>query len=93
VKSTDPVDSWSAWILTVALNYTRSHFRRLRCEGSALRRLVGEIGSSAGDAAERVTRSVDLVRAISSLTRRQREVVTLYYRLDMPEAEEQLMFP
>jgi RNA polymerase sigma factor (sigma-70 family) len=83
-KSGEPVEAWPQWILTVALNQTRDHFRRLRSERSALNRLAGQLGSAGDDHSERVSNSVDLVRAMRGLTRRQREVVTLFYRLDLP---------
>ena len=86
-KQGEPVDSWPKWILTVALNQTRSHFRRLRTERTALRRLAQEIAADSGDHGDRVTSGVDLVRAMSTLTRRQREVATLFYKLDMTVSE------
>jgi RNA polymerase sigma factor (sigma-70 family) len=86
-KDGDPVDSWPKWILTVALNQTRSHFRRLRTERTALRHLAEVMRADGGDLSDRVTSGVDLVRAMSSLSRRQREVATLFYKLDMPISE------
>jgi RNA polymerase sigma-70 factor (ECF subfamily) len=87
----DPVDSWPAWVVTVALNRTRNHFRSLGRERAALTRLAAEVPTTAGpsptDPADRAAASVDLLRAMTSLTRRQREVVTLYYRLDLPLAK------
>lgn len=83
----DEVDSWPAWILTVALNQTRNHFRRLGRERSALRRLAGLLEPHQRELADRVASHVDLIRAMSGLTRREREVVALHYRLDMQVAD------
>jgi RNA polymerase sigma-70 factor (ECF subfamily) len=82
-KAGDQVDVWPAWVLTVALNHTRNHFRRLGRERAALRRLAGQLEPLQKEFADRVASSVDLVHAMSELTRREREVVALHYRLDM----------
>lgn len=86
-KTGDEVDSWSSWVLTVALNQTRNHFRRLGRERAALRRLAGQLDPNQREFADRVAGTVDLVRAMSALTRREREVVALHYRLDMSVSE------
>jgi RNA polymerase sigma factor (sigma-70 family) len=87
-KAGGEVASWSAWVVTVALNHTRNHFRRLGRERAALRRLANQLEPMKhGEFADRIAGSVDLVRAMSSLTRREREVVALHYRLDMPVSE------
>jgi RNA polymerase sigma factor (sigma-70 family) len=82
-KAGAEVDIWSSWVLTVALNHTRSHFRRLGRERAALRSLAGQLEPLQREFADQVASSVDLVRAMSELTRREREVVALHYRLDM----------
>ena len=82
-KTGGEVDSWPSWVLTVALNQTRNHFRRLGRERAALRRLAGQLDPVQREFADRVAGTVDLVRAMSELTRREREVVALHYRLDM----------
>ncbi|MGO9344715.1 MAG: RNA polymerase sigma factor [Acidimicrobiales bacterium] len=87
VKAGDEVASWPAWVVTVALNHTRNHFRRLGRERSALRLLAGQLEPRQKELADRVASSVDLVRAMSKLTRREREVVSLHYRLDMSLSE------
>jgi RNA polymerase sigma-70 factor (ECF subfamily) len=86
-KAGGEVDSWPSWVLTVALNQTRNHFRRLGRERKALRRLAGELEPLQREFTDRVASNVDLVRAMSDLTRREREVVALHYRLDMPISE------
>ncbi len=82
-KAGDEVASWPAWVVTVALNHTRNHFRRLGKERAALRLLAVRLEAPPRELADRVASSVDLVRAMSKLTRREREVVALHYRLDM----------
>ncbi len=48
-----------------------------------MRLLASRLDSPQKELAERVANSVDLVRAMSRLSRREREVVALHYRLDM----------
>lgn len=86
-KAGGEVDSWRSWVLTVALNHTRNHFRRLGRERTALKRLAVQLEPVQREFADRVASSVDLVRAMSELTRREREVVALHYRLDMSVSE------
>ena len=83
-KAGDEVASWPSWVVTVALNHTRNHFRRLGRERAALRQLAVRLEPADKDPADKVSSGIDLVRAMSKLTRREREVVALYYRLDMP---------
>ena len=71
VKAGGEVASWPAWVVTVALNHTRNHFRRLGRERAALRRLANQLEPMQhGEFTDRIASSVDLVRAMSSLTRR-----------------------
>lgn len=72
------VERLDRWILTVALNLTRSRWRRHRRE---LALAKGE------PAVEADASNVDLHRALRSLPRRQREVVVLHYLMDLPVAE------
>jgi RNA polymerase sigma factor (sigma-70 family) len=86
------IESLKAWVTTVALNVTRSGFRRLMAEHRARRRLesglphppetergVGAIAAAAD--------TVDLRRALALLPRRQREATVLRYYMDMDVAE------
>lgn len=60
----------------VALNRSRSVWRRLRSERDAWTRLSPEPGAAAeGD------ETIDIARALRKLPRRQREVVVLHYYL------------
>lgn len=75
----DSIEQLDRWVLTVALNLARNRWRKIRREigGRAVDRPVpAEDGQS-----------VDLQRALRDLPGRQREVVVLYYLLDLPVAE------
>jgi len=78
----DEIRSLEGWVTTVALNLARSGLRRVRSERAARARLhtsgVGEPPS-----ADRI----DVERALSTLTRRQREVVVLRYYLQLDTRE------
>jgi RNA polymerase sigma-70 factor, ECF subfamily len=87
------IESLKAWVTTVALNVTRSGFRRLRAERRARGRLgsgspshaidsEGEVGTIAA-----VTDTIDVRRALALLSRRQRQATVLRYYLDMDVAE------
>lgn len=71
------------WVTRVAANLAISEVRR--------RKRAGEIGMSVAAASLPIEdSSVDrivLAQAISTLSKRQREVITLRYLLDLPEAE------
>ena len=73
----------AGWVVTVALNHARSGHRRRSSERKAIERLaarpVADSASAVDDAA--VVRS-----ALSSLARRQRDAVVLYYFLDLDVA-------
>jgi RNA polymerase sigma-70 factor, ECF subfamily len=88
-KRGEHVESWSSWVLTVALNHTRSHFRRVGRERVALQRLARQLENrhQGRDRDDQIASAVDLLRAMRKLTRRQREVVTMHYRLDITVAE------
>ena len=72
------IEHLDRWVLTVALNVSRSRWRKDRRET----RLAGTPDRSAVD---RVP-DVDLERAVAELPRRQREVVVLHYLLGWPVA-------
>jgi RNA polymerase sigma-70 factor (ECF subfamily) len=81
----EEIDSLQAWVAAVAMNLTRSRFRRMRSERKARARLR-ESGWT-DDPALDVGRSVDVERALSSLPRRQREAVVLRYYLQLDTRE------
>jgi RNA polymerase sigma-70 factor (ECF subfamily) len=77
----DRLEHLERWVLTVALNLARNRWRKIRREvgGRAVERAV--------PAQEAEAEAVDLRRALRDLPGRQREVVVLYYLLDLPVAE------
>jgi RNA polymerase sigma-70 factor (ECF subfamily) len=78
----EQLDSLPAWVAAVALNQTRSGWRRAMAERRARRRIPESSGPAApsGD-------HVDVARALEALPRRQREVAVLRYLLEMSTAE------
>jgi RNA polymerase sigma-70 factor (ECF subfamily) len=77
----ETIGSLAAWVTTVALNLTRSAFRRARAERRARERIRTEPGPAVPE------ELVDLERALASLPRRQREATVLRYYLDMDVTE------
>lgn len=78
------VESLPAWVAAVALNQTRSGWRRAMAERRA-RRLSHERSGSVVSAPNE--EHVDVARALEALPRRQREVAVLRYLLEMSTAE------
>jgi RNA polymerase sigma factor (sigma-70 family) len=78
----DQVESLPSWVAAVALNLTRSGWRRTMAERRARRRFP-ERSVSAAPSEEHV----DVARALEALPRRQREVAVLRYLLEMSTAE------
>lgn len=79
-----PIDSLPNWVAAVALNLSRSRWRRVVTERRARARLVeeprpGGVGT--------VDDAVDVRRALASLPRRQREVAVLRYLLALSTTE------
>jgi RNA polymerase sigma factor (sigma-70 family) len=77
------VDSLPGWVAAVALNLTRSGWRRSMSERRARRRMPERSGSPDTPSEEHV----DVARALEGLPRRQREVAVLRYLLEMNTAE------
>jgi RNA polymerase sigma factor (sigma-70 family) len=74
-------DHLAGWVVTVALNHARSGRRREGSEKRAVERLGARVG------AERDADDAIVVRAaLSTLARRQRDCVVLYYFLDLDVA-------
>jgi RNA polymerase sigma-70 factor (ECF subfamily) len=78
----EQLDSLPAWVVTVALNQTRSGWRRAMAERRARRRIPESSGGAAPS-----EEHVDVTRALETLPRRQREVAVLRYLLEMSTAE------
>jgi RNA polymerase sigma-70 factor (ECF subfamily) len=81
----EEIESLNAWVTTVAMNLTRSSFRRLRSERKARARL--REGGWIDDPAPDAERSIDVERALAALPRRQREVAVLRYYLQLDTRE------
>lgn len=75
----------SAWLFRVALNLSRSHFRRVSAERRAIGRLAGIANEVSTDDDIALVLTVRL--AVASLPRRQAQVVVCRYFLDMDVQE------
>lgn len=77
------MESLPAWVAAVALNQTRSAWRRTMAERRARRRLGHpvDVAPPPGEA------HVEIASALAGLPRRQREVAVLRYLLEMSTAE------
>jgi RNA polymerase sigma factor (sigma-70 family) len=77
------LESLPAWVAAVALNLTRSGWRRAmaerRARGRSLQRSVSAVHPS--------EEQIDVARALEALPRRQREVAVLRYLLEMSTSE------
>jgi RNA polymerase sigma-70 factor (ECF subfamily) len=81
-ERTEPIERLDAWVVTVALNLTRSGLRRIGAERRARARLA-----PSGPPSSQSDARIDIERALSRLPRRQREVVVRRYVLDHTTAE------
>ena len=79
------IDSLAAWVRVVALNQLRNRWRTRSREQRATQLLADTQVPLGAD--DEVERSMDLVAALASLSRRQREAVALHYRLGLSVAE------
>ena len=79
----EQLDSLPAWVAAVALNQTRSGWRRSMAERRARRRIPESSVATAAPSADHI----DVARALEALPRRQREVAVLRYLLEMSTAE------
>jgi RNA polymerase sigma-70 factor (ECF subfamily) len=79
----EQVESLPAWVTAVALNLTRSGWRRTMAERRARRRFPERSGVAGTPSEEHV----DVARALEALPRRQREVAVLRYLLEMSTGE------
>lgn len=77
------MESLPAWVAAVALNLTRSGWRRTMAERRAGRRFPERAIRADAPREEHV----DVARALEALPRRQREVAVLRYLLEMGTAE------
>ena len=77
------MESLPAWVAAVALNLTRSGWRRTMVERRARRRFPERAIRADAPSEEHV----DVATALEALPRRQREVAVLRYLLEMSTAE------
>lgn len=83
-------ESLRAWVTKVAINITRSAYRRMRAERRARERLAGRGQLDLMGGQESIggsERSIDIARALALLPRRQREATVLRYYLDLSVLE------
>jgi RNA polymerase sigma-70 factor (ECF subfamily) len=73
----DPIGSLPAWVAAVALNLTRSGWRRSLAERRASRRLQPTSKVAPAPSEDQI----EVARALAALPRREREVVVLRYLL------------
>ena len=78
----DVIESLPAWVAVVAMNLTRSGWRRVTAE----RRARALLASVVADDSRGVDR-VDVQRALAGLPRRQRQIAVLRYFLQMDTRE------
>jgi len=76
-----PGQNPAGWVRTVAVNLSRSRWRRVRRFRNLMPRLVARPSTSA------VASDPDLAVALAGLATRQRQVVALRYWADLPLAE------
>jgi RNA polymerase sigma-70 factor, ECF subfamily len=77
-------DNLPAWVVRVAINETRSRWRRVAAERRALGRLNGQV---ARDDRPNQDELVDLSDAVRRLPLRQQQAVVLHYLLGLDVAE------
>jgi RNA polymerase sigma-70 factor (ECF subfamily) len=81
----EPIDSLPAWVTRVAVNLSRSRWRRSRVEQRGRERIGGAGGPAHRD--DRPEDRIDVRRALAALPRRQREATVLRYYLGLDVAE------
>lgn len=79
----DDIESLPAWVAVVAMNLTRSGWRRVTAERRARARLASAVASDDARSVDRV----DIQRALAGLPRRQRQIAVLRYFLHMDTRE------
>ena len=77
------LESLPAWVAAVALNQTRSGWRRTMAERRARHQMPHRAAVQAPPSEDHL----EVARALSTLPRRQREVAVLRYHLEMSTAE------
>lgn len=80
-----PIDNLAAWVTHAAMNQIRSAHRHREVAGRK-RHLIAVVDSEGDPTTDRAGH-LDLRRALDHLTARQRNVIALYYGLDLPVAQ------
>ena len=75
------IESLAAWVTAVAMNLSRSRWRRLKAERRARERWAAPQADPDAD------RSVDVQRALARLSHRERQAVVLHYYMGYEVAE------
>ncbi|MGZ8582242.1 MAG: RNA polymerase sigma factor [Actinomycetota bacterium] len=83
--SREPIGSPASWVAVVAMNLSRSTWRRTLAERRARER--ERLGVAPTEDARAVDERVDVARALGALPRRQREVAVLRYFLQLSTQE------
>jgi RNA polymerase sigma-70 factor (ECF subfamily) len=78
----EEIASLQAWVMTVAMNLSRSRFRRLRTEMRIGERLAAASRAEVADET-RIDARVDVAQALGRLPYRQRAVTVLRYYMGM----------
>lgn len=81
----EPIDNLAAWVTHAAMNQIRSTHRRA-ATARRNRHLIAVVDTH-DEAITGLADALDLRRALRELTRRQRDVVALYYALDLSTTE------
>ncbi len=81
--SRDPIETPAAWVAVVAMNLSRSAWRRTLAERKARERIGAPTDDTRGSSDDRI----DVARALAALPRRQREVAVLRYFLQLSTDE------
>ncbi len=79
----EDIESLPAWVAVVAMNLTRSGWRRMTAERRARARLSSAFASDDARSVERL----DVERALAGLPRRQRQIAVLRYFLQLDTRE------
>lgn len=82
----EEIESLTAWVTVVSLNLARSRLRRVVAERRAKERMGSRAGTAVMGPLEAGER-IDVLRALASLPRRQREATVLRYYLGLNVAE------
>lgn len=84
VENGQGIENLAAWVTTVAMNGVRARHRR---RSTFRRKAHLVVSDTVDDPTKATTDRIDVHRALETLTERQRNVIALYYGLDLSVAE------